>query len=729
MKKLKKLTKTIVIIFLSLCISIPLAGVGFYYATTSGATLNTEKLKLTSSTSSLKIFDINGNQIKPSAENYISIKKLSANTKNAFICAEDKRFYTHSGLDFIRIGGAIISNLKSKSFSQGGSTISQQLVKNTQLSNEKTISRKLKEFKLTKQLEQKYSKDQILELYLNNIYFGNGAYGIENASMHYFNKSSTMLTLAESALLAATINAPSIYDIENKPENAIKRRNLILDLMQSYGKIDKNECKVAKAEPVSLNITKLSNNNYLFNQIIKEASSLTKQSENMLKNSGLKIYTNIDLSLQNKISQTIKNKYSNLESNPEIACMIINNDSNQITAIVGSNNVLSSNIQAGSALKPLLVYAPAIEHDIIYPATKILDEPINISGYTPNNADKKFHGHVSVRESLSKSYNIPAVKLLQELGISKSQNFAKKLGLTFTENDNNLSTALGSLSNGISLKTLADAYCSFANSGNFKPSTYISKITKDDKLIYQNQNTKSRVMKDSTAYLITDMLKTTASSGTAKRLNNLPFEIASKTGTAGMPNSSKNLSAINVSYTTKHTIICYFGNKPMPEQINGSTHPTMLAKDILSELYKTPPPAFQKPSSVVVKNLDKTDYNKNIVSTTTETENSIKEVFSKSNTPQNKTNSHSLVLDVFNFENKKPILCFFTSKNHTYQIIRKENDKDTILAELKNINFSKIAKFEDKTAKSGHIYEYFVKIYENSINKQFQTNHVKLKSF
>ena len=164
------------------------------------------------------MFDCNGTSIKPTSENHISIKKLSSNTKNAFICAEDKRFYTHKGIDFVRIGGAVVSNLKSKSFSQGASTISQQLIKNTHLSNEKTLKRKLKEIKLTKQLEKNYSKNDILELYLNNIYFGNGCYGIENASMHYFGKSAKNLTLAESALLAATINAPSVYDIENNQE-------------------------------------------------------------------------------------------------------------------------------------------------------------------------------------------------------------------------------------------------------------------------------------------------------------------------------------------------------------------------------------------------------------------------------------------------------------------------------------------------------------------------------
>ena len=730
MKKLKKILKTTTLALACILSIVIVAGLGFYYVKTKTSALDTTKLESSKTTSTFQILDTNGNQIKPSTENYISIKKLSSHTKNAFISAEDKRFYTHNGLDYIRIGGAIISNIRSRSFSQGASTISQQLIKNTHLSSEKTISRKLKEIKLTKALESKYTKDQILEFYLNNIYFGNGAYGIENASIHYFGKSASNLTLAESALLAGTINAPSFYDIEKRQDNALKRRNLILDLMQKYGKISKDDSSIAKAEPITLNLTKVSNN-YLFDETIKEACKITNLTETMLKNSNLKIYTDIDLSLNKFIDSRIQNNYNNLESNPKVACIVIDNKTSQITAMSGSKQLLSSNISAGSALKPILVFAPAIEENQISPATKILDEKINISGYSPDNADKQFHGYVSVRESLSKSYNIPAVKILQELGTNKAINFAKKLNINLTDTDNNLSIALGSISNGISMKQLADAYSSFANLGKFETSSIISKITKNNhEIIYQKHPSKTQAMSDSTAYLITDMLKSAATNGTAKRLKSLPFEIASKTGTVGMSNSSKNTSAINISYTPNHTIISCISGKNMPENINGGTFPTMLSKDVLNHIYtKKKPTNFTKPSSIENKSISKTNYEKNIISTTDNPSDITTEIFSKTNLPSPSHSSLDLKLEVFNFKNKKPILCLFTSPNYTYKFIRKEKDKDTVLVNIDNLDNANFTKFEDKTAENDEIYEYFAEICEKSTNQTFHTNTIKLKTF
>jgi penicillin-binding protein 2A len=244
MKKIKKFLKVSFVVLLIFFSAGIIGSFSYFTLVTHSISLDTNKLEEAKSVSNLKVFDCNLEEIKPTTSAFIPISKLSSHTKNAFISAEDKRFYKHGGLDFVRIGGAIISNLKTKSFSEGASTISQQLIKNTQLSNEKTIKRKLKEFKLTKQLENKYSKDEILEMYLNNIYFGNGCYGIENASQHYFSKSATNLTLAESALLASTINAPSIYDIENNYEKAIERKNLIIDLMLENKKINDEEVAI-----------------------------------------------------------------------------------------------------------------------------------------------------------------------------------------------------------------------------------------------------------------------------------------------------------------------------------------------------------------------------------------------------------------------------------------------------------------------------------------------------
>ncbi|MBQ8426032.1 MAG: penicillin-binding protein [Clostridia bacterium] len=754
MKLIKKIFKITIIFFAIITTFFVIAGATFYYKETNS--LNLDESKFLTQTNNLEIFDKNKISIKPTHENYIDINDLKPHTKNAFISAEDKRFFSHNGLDFIRIGGAIISNLKTKSFSQGASTISQQLVKNTQLSNEKTISRKIKEIKLTKQLEKKYSKNDILNLYLNNIYFGNGCYGIENASNHYFSKSSKDLTLSESAILAGTINAPSIYDIESNPEKANERKNLILKLMNTYGKITDDEYKNAINEKVKLNISKLSNYNYIYNEIIQEACRKLNITENQLKNSKLKIYSYIDLNLQNEINKIINKNYNNIESNPSISTIVLDNETSGVLAIKGTKSSLKNRKQPGSTIKPILVYAPAIENGNVSPATKIIDEKINISGYSPENADKKYHGQVSVREALKNSYNIPAVKLLNEIGIKNAQNFANKLGIPFSPNDNNLAIALGGFTDGLTLFELANAYTTFANNGTYAPEKYISKIIKNNKIIYENDKQKKQVMKDSTAYLITDILKDTSKTGTAKRLKEFNFDIASKTGTVGDTNSSKNIETYNISYTTSHTIISYFGGSKMPEYINGATHPTMLTKDIISYLYKNNiPHNFIKPNSVQEKEISKKNYDKNIIVLANENEDSIKEIFTQ-DTKINENNKIDFKINVLNLENKKPIVSFSVSDRYSYYIIRKNKSSEEIISselssdniiknydsisnikinnlKIKNLNDRYIAKqsiiFEDKNAKSGEIYEYFAIFCDKNTKKEYKSNVIKLKVF
>ncbi len=729
MKKLKKVSK---IIFISLSIIFAvtiLSCVGYYFAITYGVSLNKEKIEDAKTNNSLIIFDKNKNKITPSSEAYIEINNLSADTKNAFISAEDKRFYNHNGIDYIRVAGALVSNIKSKNFSEGASTISQQLIKNTLLSSEKTISRKLKEFKLARALEKEYSKDEILEMYLNNIYFGNGAYGIENAAIHYFGKSASKLTLSESALFAGTINAPSYYDIQNNFEKALERRNLILTLMFDNGKISEEKMNQAKSEEIVLNITKTTNNNYIYNEILEEASKILNKTENELKNSDIEIQTDTDLSLTETINNNIKSNYPEINSY-NCATMIIDNNSNLITSVTGNKKTLNSKKQPGSTIKPILIYAPAFEKNIVSPATKLLDEEININGYQPQNADGKNHGFVSVREALKNSYNIPAVKLLNEVGIIDAQEFAKKLNIEFDNSDNNLAIALGGFTNGLSLKQLADAYSSFANNGEFSESSYISQITKNNKVLYKKNNTKTKVMNSSTAYLITDILKDCSKTGTAKRLKDFSFDVASKTGTVGKSNSNKNTDAFCISYTTNHTIITYIGDKNLPSSINGSTYPTLINKSILSNLYKSEKPKnFTKPNTVTTKNIDLIDYKNNIVSETNNTEISLEEIFSNTFLPKPTDRTPNLNLEVFNFENRKPILSFFTSKNYTYNIIRKEKNKEEIISSLNTDEISKITKFEDISAKNNEIYEYFVEICDKFSDKKYKTKSVKLKTY
>lgn len=725
MKKLKKISKIIIISLSIIFASAIVSAVGYYHFVTYGISLDNEKIE-SSKSSAISIYDKNFNKIIPISENYIEINKISANTKNAFICAEDKRFYSHNGIDYIRVGGALISNIKSKSFSEGASTISQQLIKNTLLSNEKTINRKLKEFKLARELENNYTKDEILELYLNNIYFGSGAYGIENASNYYFGKSASNLTLAESALLAGTINAPSVYSIQSNPEKALKRRNLILTLMNNQGKISEEEMLKAQNEKLTLNITKPSNTSYVFNNIIEEACKILNITENELKNSNLEIQTNYDQSLTNIIDSNIKSNFSEI-SKHNTCGIIIDNTNNSIVGILGDAKILNENKQPGSIIKPILVYAPAIENNIVSPSTKLLDEEINISGYSPENADNKYHGFVSVRECLKNSYNIPAVKLLNEIGILNAQNFAQKLNINFSKNDNHLAIALGGFTEGVTIKQLADAYTTFANNGKFSESRYITKITKNNKTIYSKSDQKTTVMLDSTAYLITDMLIDTSKSGTAKKLADLNYQVASKTGTVGKQNSNKNTDAYCVSYTSKHTIITYVGDKELAENINGATYPTLINKSILKTLYKNKKPAdFIKPASVITKYINKEENTNHSVNQSPTHNETIEENFQETNIPKN--TSLNLTIEAFNFENRKPIITFFASNKYTYNIIRIHEKKEEKISSLSPKDDLKIIKYEDISAKYSEIYEYLIEICDKSSNQKYYTNRIKLKA-
>lgn len=722
MKKAKKIFKFLFIFFTILASVSIICSLAFYKITTRGVTLDTDKIQVLNPSQNLIIYDKSNNQIKPSSVSYIKLSKLSSNTKNAFICAEDKRFYKHKGLDYMRIGGAVLSNIKSGSFSQGASTISQQLVKNTQLSNEKTISRKLKEFKLTKELENNYSKDEILELYLNNIYFGNGCYGIENASRHYFGKSATTLTLDESALLAGSINAPSVYDIEKNPEKALSRRNLILELMQKYGKISIDELNEAKQKDINLNLSSISGNSFLYKNILSEACELLNESEYNLTNSNYKIYTKLDLDLCNQA----KTFASSQDVDAEVVSIVVDNKTHLVSAISGNSNILNNYWQPGSLIKPILVYAPAIEKDMISPATKILDNKINIAGYSPENADKKFHGYVSVKEAVAKSYNIPAVKILNELGVSEAKDFAKKFNIDFENNDNHLALALGAFEKGVKPQTICDAYSCFASGGKFQSSSYISKITKGGKTIYTSNDKSKQIIKQSTAYLINDMLTECVKTGTAKKLSSLPFSVCSKTGTVGKPNSIKNRLAWNVAYTPNHTVLTLVQGDELPSKINGATTPCLINKEILSSLYKNKTPdSFEIPSSVTKINLDKTKYQENQL-VETKTDSGIKEYFASTNTPKKETNFTQL--KAINSKNHKPILCFTINKNYEYYLIRSQKKEEKIIFSS-NENNENFITFCDKSAKNGQIYTYKLKICGKLKNEELFSNEISLKVY
>lgn len=572
--------------------------------------LNTEVL--TSTQLKIPIYD-NDNKLIEEENSFskksTSLRELPPYVYQAFISIEDKDFYKHKGINPKRIVSASINNIKNRSFSQGASTISQQLIKNTHLSSEKTIKRKIKEIILTKKMEKVLSKEDILETYLNVIYFGNNCYGISSASEYYFSKPCSKLSLSEACLLAGMIKSPSKYSPINHEENSIKRRNLVLKEMLKDKKISEIDYQKGISSPISLNISKHKANklNSYSESCLDEAQKILHLPAKQIALAGYKIYTYQDKNEQKKLDESLKSVNFN---DSDYAGMCLDNKSHGITAYIGKSvyKILETKRQPGSCIKPILVYAPALNEDIITPETQILDEKIKIGEYSPENVNKKFSGYTSVRDCVAKSINIPAIKTLSYVGIDKAKRYAQNMGIEFDKKDDNYALALGGMTYGTNLKALCSAYSTFANLGRYSEGKFISYITNDKgDIIYKHTPFEKQVLRADASYLMTDILKHTATEGTAKKLSSLGIEVASKTGTAG--NSKGNFDAWDISYTPSKTIGVWSGKMDnSPSNIAGGNQPTEVVKNFLKGSKNE---TFEKPNEIVFRDINTIDLENN----------------------------------------------------------------------------------------------------------------------
>ena len=529
---------------------------------------------------------------------FCPIESLSDNTLNAFIAIEDKRFYRHHGVDYARILAAIKNNILSGRAKEGASTITQQLVKNTHLSNEKTLFRKINEIRIAREVEKKYSKREILENYLNVIYFGNNIYGIGAAAKRYFAKDASMLTLSESALLAGIINSPANYDPLCHMERAVYRRNLTLKCMLQQKMIDTSAYNAALAETPAI-ATDGNCPDVFVSKAIREAKQELNIGKNTLFAGHYTICSQRDKKLSDMCLQIINSRRIDGTFTEVI---VADNTSGACIANVSNSPIDASNLRRmpGSIIKPFVCYAPAIEKKLVYTATPVLDEKIDFSGYSPENYDKKYHGWVSVSESLIHSYNIPAVKLLHDNGVNYSINVAKKFGLEFDSSDKSLALALGAMKNGVTLAAIAESYMTLAR-GGIHAKLYFNSAIFDNKgqCVYSHNGSNDRAVGDDTAFLITDMLTKCAKEGTAKRMHGCtPGQIAAKTGTVG--NKNGNTDAYCVAYSPEYTVavrISALGDNLMSNEISGGTEPTSIAAEIMRVL--SPSAHFEVPASVV----------------------------------------------------------------------------------------------------------------------------------
>lgn len=531
----------------------------------------------------------------------ITLAELSDDTKNAFIAVEDKRFYRHHGIDYRGLGRALWNNLRSFSLKEGASTISQQLIKNTHLTNEKTIKRKLIEWKLTRALEKKYDKDSILEMYLNTIYFGSNAYGVAEAASVYFGKNAAELTLEESAALAGMIKAPSVYSPLLHPQKCVERRNVVLNCMAEQGYISEAECKDGQKAELSLDRKERKNDYLTF--VTADLEEIFSDHLFLLANA--KIYTYFDAQIQRELEEIL----SENEVSDDAKGIVLDNKTHGIKALYAPNGDYSRS--PGSALKPLLVYAPALEENQICTASPILDELTDFGGYCPHNYQDVYCGYQSARECLEKSSNVGAVKVLNYVGVDRAVGYLNGLNIAVDDGDRSLALALGAMQNGVSLSALTAGYSALANGGVFVPSSFISKVEdRDGTVIYRQNCTEKRVFSEDTAYLIGDMLASTVKNGTAKKLSFNHYHLCGKTGTVGYEDG--NTDAYAISYSPDYTMGVWLGNRDcskMSNHVTGGGLPASYSAKIWERLYgDAEPEPFSVPESIRELKFDKISY-------------------------------------------------------------------------------------------------------------------------
>ncbi len=378
---MKKIVKVLTIVFISLsAIMFMFFAIVFSYFFSISKTEKFDKNKLATSNFQIEVYDQNNkiiDDINKYNNQHISLSSLNEQTKNAFISIEDKNFYSHNGINIKRIGKATIKNILSGKLKEGASTISQQLIKNTHLSNEKTLKRKVKEIYLAIQMEKEMSKDEIFESYLNVIYYGNNIYGIENASRFYFSKPASDLNLEESATLAGLIRSPNNYCPITKKESCLKRRNLVLREMFKDGYITEKEFQKAVESKIEIRVDEnFDNGQNTYSQAsIDEACKILSLPTKQIALGGYKIYTYQNSEKQNALKNSILNE--NIK-NKDVAAILINNENSGVEAYYGKSayNILNAKRQPGSTIKPILVYGPAMNENIISPSTMILDDEI-----------------------------------------------------------------------------------------------------------------------------------------------------------------------------------------------------------------------------------------------------------------------------------------------------------------------------------------------------------------
>ncbi|GAV23572.1 transglycosylase domain-containing protein [Carboxydothermus pertinax] len=665
---------------------------------------------------------------------YIKIDDLPAYVPQAFVAIEDARFYQHFGIDIFGIFRALIVNLLKKDLAQGASTITQQLVRNVYLTQEKSFTRKIREALLAIQLERVYTKKEILEMYLNVIYFGNGNYGIEEAARNYFGKSATKLTLGEAALLAGIPRRPNFYAPTINFDAANSRKNLVLDKMVEQGYITKAQAQAAKEEVIKLNPQAESQGkNYaaVIDKILAESEEDFGLTREELNTGGYKIYTTVDRDMQLYAEKVFANRQNFPPGVDEVpvqgAAAAVDPQTGGIIFLIGGRNYgrfggfnrsFMMYRQPGSAIKPIVDYAPAFEKGYL-PSDFIVDEPVTFGDYQPKNYDGTYHGRVTLRKALMESLNVPAVKLLNEIGINTGFNYARKFGFELTAKDRNLSLALGGLEKGVSPLQMAAAYSVFANGGSYMTPHIITKIIgKDGREIPRKSTlTENKVISAKTAYLITDVLIDTVKQGTARKAN-FGGILAAKTGTTEVPFKTPGQKGTKdawiVGYTPDIAVAIWMGYDQTDQKhylrgITGGSYPAVILRKIASYFVKLHgQKSFPMPAELVRVSIDaRTGL---LAGPLTPPGQVVEELFPKGKEPKSLSPEEPLVpetkkdsLSAVYVDGKGVVLSWPAKPGYTYQIYRTAEDGSTLL-----LGEVTEGSFVDSSVTAGSHYQYYL---------------------
>ncbi|UOR12493.1 penicillin-binding protein 1A [Halobacillus amylolyticus] len=646
--------KRIVMILLTIGIVLMIAvGSLFTYYIVTAPDLNEAQL---SDPVSSKLYDQNGDFITDLAgkqrRTEISYNDLPPVLIDAVLATEDVRFFEHIGIDFRRIGAAIIANIQEGFGAEGASTITQQVVKRSFLSSDKTLKRKVQEQYLAIKLDQEYSKEKILEMYLNKIYYGEGAYGVAEAAQTYFGKNElSELTLPESALLAGLPQRPSGYNPFENPELAQQRMSVVLSLMVQHGKITKEEAEEARntnVEDMLVEQTEKDSPYKAFIDHVREEVEAKMDGADIYKD-GLKIYTTLDPKAQQYVEQMLgeDSPIAWPDEQLETGIAVTDTQTGAIRAIGGGRNYKAGNYnyatdiqrQPGSTLKPITAYGPAIQYNKLSTYHQINDEPIDINGYSPNNFDDRFRGWVSMRYALSRSLNIPAVKTLNEVGIGKAQEFATGLGVDFQDDQMYLSDAIGGGNALVNPLQLSGAYAAFGNEGVYNEPYTVRKVEVPGEGTVDLKPEPKSAMNSYTAYMITSMLQTVMSEGTGTAANIPGLPEAGKTGTTNreLDDGTEIVPDSWFSgYTTNYSISIWTGYSKGNQGLSDAAQdiPKQMFQSIMSHISEGKETSdFQKPGSVELVEVEEGSRPAKLPSPYTPESRIVTELFHVDNTP------------------------------------------------------------------------------------------------